>query len=259
MDSFCDARSGSSGTILQAREFRYTEKKISIVDAERKKLTAPGVDEIKKSARDLAYDLMLYYPGNKSGEVPGILPGPPDENKGDYYWWQGGAMMGTYIDYWYLTGDETYNDVIMQGMLHQTSPNGDYQPRNYTASLGNDDQGFWGMSAMLAAENKFPNPPEGEYQWLELAQGVWNTQADPDRHDKDCNGGMRWQIPPTNVGYDYKNGESFEPGGINCKSTDSVQQSPMDASSIWVLASLDTRRTIHTPNMRRKHGTGSGA
>lgn len=29
--------------------------------------------------------------------IPGILPGPPTEYKGDYYWWEGGAMMGTYI------------------------------------------------------------------------------------------------------------------------------------------------------------------
>ena len=149
---------------------------------------------------------MLFYHGNETGETPGILPGPPDDGKGDYYWWQGGAMMGAYIDYWHFTGDDTYNAVVSQGMIHQTGDNGDYQPRNFTASLGNDDQGFWGMSAMLAAENRFPNPPEGDYQWLELAQGVWNTQAAPDRHDDECNGGMRWQVPPTNVGYDYKNG-----------------------------------------------------
>lgn len=40
---------------------------------------------------------MLLYEGNKTGQIPGILPGPPSENKGDYYWWEGGAMMGTYI------------------------------------------------------------------------------------------------------------------------------------------------------------------
>jgi hypothetical protein len=53
--------------------------------------------EIKESARALAYDLMLQYDGNQTGMIPGILPGPPTEYKGDYYWWEGGAMMGTYI------------------------------------------------------------------------------------------------------------------------------------------------------------------
>jgi len=161
--------------------------------------------EILKSSSDLAFDLMLYYPGNKTGETPGILPGPPSENKGDYYWWEGGAMMGTYIDYWHLTGDATYNELIEEGMLHQVGDNNDYQPLNHTASLGNDDQGFWGMSAMLAAENKFPNPPEDKPQWLALAQAVWTTQAAPERHDDTCGGGLRWQVPRLNVGYDYKN------------------------------------------------------
>lgn len=162
-------------------------------------------EEIKESARTLAYDLMLFYKGNQTGEIPGILPGPPTEHKGDYYWWEGGAMMGTYIDYWHLTGDPSYNEVVKQGMLHQTGPNHDYMPPNHTASLGNDDQGFWGMSAMLAAENRFPDPPEDQAQWLALAQGVFNTQAHPDRHDGTCNGGLRWQVPPTNMGYNYKN------------------------------------------------------
>lgn len=90
-------------------------------------------------------------------------------------------------------------------MLHQVGHKADYQPNNHTASLGNDDQGFWGMSAMLAAENKFPNPPDDKPQWLALAQAVWTTQAQPDRHDEHCNGGMRWQIPFSNAGYNYKN------------------------------------------------------
>ncbi|KAK3934364.1 glycoside hydrolase [Diplogelasinospora grovesii] len=167
------------------------------------KISTP--DEIRESARTLAYDMMLFYQGNKTGEIPGILPGPPTEHKGDYYWWEGGAMMGTYIDYWYLTGDPSYNHVITEGLLHQTGPNEDYMPPNHTASLGNDDQGFWGMSAMLAAENKFPNPPEDKPQWLALAQAVFNTQAHPDRHDETCGGGLRWQVPPMNMGYNYKN------------------------------------------------------
>jgi mannan endo-1,6-alpha-mannosidase len=168
-------------------------------------------DEILQSARTLAYDLMLLYEGNKTGNIPGILPGPPDDGKGDYYWWEGGAMMGTYIDYWHLTGDDSYNHVVTEGMLHQTGPGENYMPPNHTASLGNDDQGFWGMSAMLAAEVKFPDPPADQPQWLALAQAVFNTQAAADRHDDTCSrggsgyAGLRWQVPPTNIGYDYKN------------------------------------------------------
>ncbi|KAF3014044.1 hypothetical protein G7054_g10619 [Neopestalotiopsis clavispora] len=160
-------------------------------------------DDIKATTRTLAYDLMTYYKGNQSGQTPGILPGPPPA--GDYYWWEGGALWGTMIDYWHLTGDSTYNDVVTQAMLWQVGPNQDYMPPNVTASLGNDDQGFWGMTAMLAAEENFPDPPKDQPQWLALAQAVFNTQADPGRHDDTCGGGLRWQIPFSNNGYNYKN------------------------------------------------------
>ncbi|KAH8893277.1 mannan endo-1,6-alpha-mannosidase, partial [Thozetella sp. PMI_491] len=159
--------------------------------------------DIKASAKLLAGDLLSYYHGNESGQTPGILPGPPPA--GDYYWWEGGAMWGTLIDYYHLTGDSSYNDLITQALLWQVGPNKDYMPPNVTASLGNDDQGFWGMTAMLAAENNFPNPPSDQPQWLSLAQAVFNTQASPDRHDDTCGGGLRWQIPLTNNGYNYKN------------------------------------------------------
>ncbi|AEO57010.1 glycoside hydrolase family 76 protein [Thermothelomyces thermophilus ATCC 42464] len=160
-------------------------------------------DGIKKTAADVAWDLLQYYHGNESGQTPGILPGPPPN--GDYYWWEAGAMWGTFIDYWKLTGDSTYNDLVTQAMLFQVGPDRDYRPPNYTASLGNDDQAFWGMSAMTAAENNFPNPPADQPQWLALAQAVFNTQASPEEHDDTCNGGLRWQIYLSNNGYDYKN------------------------------------------------------
>jgi len=165
--------------------------------------TIETTDQIKQVASTIAYDMMVYYSGNKSGNTPGILPGPPPA--GPYYWWEAGAMWGTLIDYWHLTGDSTYNDVVEQAMIFQVGEDKDYQPKNVTASLGNDDQGFWGMSAMLAAEMNFQNPDADKAQWLALAQAVWNTQAAPDRHDSTCGGGLRWQIPLSNNGYNYKN------------------------------------------------------
>jgi mannan endo-1,6-alpha-mannosidase len=113
-------------------------------------------------------------------------------------------MFGTLIDYWYLTGDETYNDVIMQAMIHQATPAGNFMPENQTRTEGNDDQGFWAMSAMSAAENNFPNPPADQPQWVALAQAVFNmyvTRWEP----QDCGGGLRWQILPLNQGFNYKN------------------------------------------------------
>jgi mannan endo-1,6-alpha-mannosidase len=152
---------------------------------------------IKSAASTVAFGLMKYYTGNNTGDVAGNLPAP-------YFWWEAGAMFGTLIDYWYLTGDTTYNTVTTQAMLHQVGDNKDYMPVNQTRTEGNDDQGFWAMAAMSAAENNFPNPPADQPQWLALAQAVFNEYVS--RWDTDhCNGGLRWQIFTFNNGFNYKN------------------------------------------------------
>lgn len=63
--------------------------------------------------------------------------------------------------------------------------------------------GFWGMSAMTAAELGFQNPSPSQPQWLALAQAVYNTQYE--RIDDTCGGGLRWQAYSFLNGYDYKN------------------------------------------------------
>lgn len=155
---------------------------------------------VKAAASTVAHSMMQWYTGNLTGQTPGLLPAP-------YYWWEGGAVMGSLIDYWYYTGDTTYNDIVTQGMQFQASPTRNYMPANQTKSEGNDDQVFWGFAAMTASEYKFPNPPSDQPQWLALAQGVWNSQQL--RWDRTtCNGGLRWQIFTWNNGYDYKNAPS---------------------------------------------------
>lgn len=130
--------------------------------------------------------------------------------------------MSALIDYWYYTGDDTWNDIVQEGLLFQVGPNKDYMPPNQTMTEGNDDQvrvtslnvcwlthsccskGFWGMAALSAAEYNFPNPNSDQPQWLALAQAVFNTQAA--RWDTtNCNGGLRWQIFQWNNGFNYKN------------------------------------------------------
>jgi mannan endo-1,6-alpha-mannosidase len=113
-------------------------------------------------------------------------------------------MFGTLIDYWYYTGDAQYNNYTMQAMQHQVGQDDDFMPLNQTRTEGNDDQGFWAMSSMSAAENNFPNPPSDEPQWLALTQAVFNEYVS--RWDTQyCGGGMRWQILSFMSGWDYKN------------------------------------------------------
>ncbi|KAI0385206.1 glycoside hydrolase family 76 protein [Hypomontagnella monticulosa] len=160
-------------------------------------LDVQSTDSIKNVAKQMAQDLVSFYNGNEPGQTPGLLPQP-------YYWWEGGAFMGALIDYWYYTGDSAYNDITQQGLLHQVGPYNDYMPPNQTLTEGNDDQGFWGMAVMSAAEYKFPDPPADKPGWLALAQAVFNTQA-ARWEQEHCNGGLRWQIFTWNNGYNYKN------------------------------------------------------
>lgn len=162
--------------------------------------------EIKESARTLAYDMSSYYKGNQTGQTVGILPGPPDPdhpNPNAYYWYVAGAMFGTFIDYWHVTGDNSYNKMVTDGMIAQIGERQNYEPANWTLSLGNDDQAFWGMAALSAAENKFPNPPPDQPTWIDLAHSVWNMQHG--RLDNQCGGGLHWQAQESNKGYKYKN------------------------------------------------------
>lgn len=113
-------------------------------------------------------------------------------------------MFGALVDYYHYTGDDTYNAVTMQALTFQVGEHNDYAPQNETSSLGNDDQAFWAMAALRAAETNFPNPPPNSPSWLALVQAVFNEQVG--RWDtKFCNGGIRWQIPNVNSGYDLKN------------------------------------------------------
>lgn len=41
-------------------------------------------------------------------------------------------MFGQLIEYWYLTGDDQYNDIVTQGLLHQVGEHNDYMPENQT-------------------------------------------------------------------------------------------------------------------------------
>jgi mannan endo-1,6-alpha-mannosidase len=108
------------------------------------------------------------------------------------------------IEYWYHTNDTSYTPSVTAAILSQVGTDQDFLPINQTKTEGNDDQGFWGMAAMTAAEVNYPNPPSDQPQWLALAQAVSNDMAA--RWDiSTCGGGLRWQIFTFNTGYDYKN------------------------------------------------------
>jgi hypothetical protein len=89
----------------------------------RKLIVTP--DSIKTAAQAVAKGVVAPYIGTQPGQIPGIYPSP-------YYWWSGGAIFDALVDYWYLTGDSTYNDIVKQSLEFQVGPNSDYMPPNQT-------------------------------------------------------------------------------------------------------------------------------
>ncbi|ODV61074.1 glycoside hydrolase family 76 protein [Ascoidea rubescens DSM 1968] len=163
-------------------------------------LNPDDLDSLKQATALVADGLMDYYNGLDYGETIGMFSDP-------YYWWEAGGAWGSMVDYWYFMENDTYANITKQALLFQVGDNWDYVPSNQSTTEGNDDQGFWGLAVMSAAEKNFTNPSDDEPGWLYLAQAVFNTIAY--RWDTDnCGGGLRWQIFQWNSGYDYKNSVS---------------------------------------------------
>ncbi|KAL9055106.1 MAG: hypothetical protein Q9162_003776 [Coniocarpon cinnabarinum] len=149
---------------------------------------------------------MTQYQGNISGNTPGILPNLGQIPNG-YFWWEGGEMFAAMIDYWVYTGDTTYNDVTAMALAFQGGDNKDFFPQNQTFDEGNDDQAFWAMAALTAAESKFQDPPKttinSGLSWVGLAQAVFNQQWEA-VDNKTCGGGLRWAKSFSGTGWDQK-------------------------------------------------------
>ncbi|KAJ9635166.1 hypothetical protein H2201_003299 [Coniosporium apollinis] len=159
---------------------------------------------IRAVAKTYAHGLLQMYPGNQSG-IPasevGIFPKP-------HYWWEAGAVWGGVIDYWAYTGDDSFVETVQQALYAQMGPGRDFMNEAKRGETGNDDQAFWALAAMAAAESRFPRRDTAESAaptWLSMVINAFNTQAA--RWDlTSCAGGLKWQIFPENAyGYNYKN------------------------------------------------------
>ncbi|KAH8703241.1 putative glycosyl hydrolase [Talaromyces proteolyticus] len=151
-------------------------------------------NSFKQGAATVASDMMTFYADRDSKLIPGKFDGT---------WWEGGAMFMGLMQYWHWTGDATWNEQVNSGMVWQAGPNGDFFTSNYSSYLGNDDQAFWGLAAITAAELNYPAVADAP-SWLSMAQAVFNEQASR-WDDTTCKGGLRWQIYPIQSGYRIKN------------------------------------------------------
>jgi mannan endo-1,6-alpha-mannosidase len=156
---------------------------------------------IRDAAKTIAASIVGRYTNATDGPggIPGLLGDP-------YYFWENGLAWDSLINYWYQTGDDSYNELIGQALRHQLGENNDYMPANQTKSEGNDDQSTWALAAMTAAESGFPADALADLDttWADIAIDIFNQQAA--RWDNEtCAGGLRWQIFAFNNGYDYMN------------------------------------------------------
>ncbi|KAK6503769.1 hydrolase 76 protein [Arthrobotrys musiformis] len=161
-------------------------------------LDIDSLESIKAAAAQVASDLAAEF------WDPTSFSGVPNAQ---YAWWQHGAILGAYVDYWAFTGDTTYNDNITIGWMKGVSSSLDLLPQEHAFDIGNDDQGFWSIMSMDAVERVFPETQiqkDMNAGFLEITQTVHNTQAL--RWDNStCGGGLRWQIVTVKDGYKYKN------------------------------------------------------
>lgn len=167
---------------------------------------ANDLTSVQNSTSLIAKGLLDYYPiassdsSKRDGWTIGTFQAP-------YYWWEGGVAWGVMVDWQYLTNQSTYTDMIRSALEWQAGSNGDYMPSNQSLTEGNDDQGFWGLAVMTAAERNFTNPDSGYKGWLYTAQAVFYDMTQR-WETANCNGGLRWQIYTWNSGYNYKNSVS---------------------------------------------------
>ncbi|KAF4587218.1 mannan endo-1,6-alpha-mannosidase-like protein [Ophiocordyceps camponoti-floridani] len=165
---------------------------------------------VRLAASTLAHDTMVYYSGNTTEAKPvdvGNVPKP-------YYWWVAGALWGAMLDYYHMTGDSSYNDVVLQALTAPTNLGRglDFMPAEHASEEGNDDLFFWGSAVMSAAERNFPQPDDKLPSWLDMASNVFNSLISR-WHTAECGGGMLWQIYASNPnGMTYKN--SVSNGGL---------------------------------------------
>ena len=152
----------------------------------------PAPAALLSSSSTLAASLKVSFPD------PGraLLPQP-------YWWWQSGTAVEALLTYGFTTGDLQYEDLLKTTILSQATPANDFMTVDAT---GNDDQAWWGLAAITAAELKLPQ--QGSVAWVDLATNVFNQQKQRwiDGNNT-CGGGLRWKV---DFGEDGQNGWHYK-------------------------------------------------
>ncbi|PVH95978.1 glycoside hydrolase family 76 protein [Periconia macrospinosa] len=151
---------------------------------------AQSTSSLISTSAQIALSLKSTYPNPSVA----LLPKP-------FWWWESGSAVDALLNYGIATGDKTYEALAANTILNQATGSNDFMTADAT---GNDDQAWWAMAALTAAEANVPEAP-GAVTWLTLAQNVFNEQKA--RYDSStCGGGLKWKINVGNGkdGWHYK-------------------------------------------------------
>lgn len=152
--------------------------------------TSQSTSSLISTAAQVGAALKATYPNPSIA----LLPQP-------FWWWESGSAIDAFLNYGIATGDKTYEALMANSILNQATGTNDFMTPDAT---GNDDQAWWALAALTAAEANVPEAP-GAVTWLTLAQNVFDEQKA--RYDSaSCGGGMKWKINVGNGkdGYHYK-------------------------------------------------------
>ena len=126
------------------------------------------------------------------------------------------------MNYWHYSGDASYYNVTFDALVSQLGPADDFvmpteafdevgakrihcsEPYTLTSTQGNDDQAFWALAAMSAAEYGFQAPPSPHASWLTVCDNTFNNYVRR-WNISTCGGGLQWQFHSENAGFFYKN------------------------------------------------------
>ncbi|KAF1930585.1 glycoside hydrolase family 76 protein [Didymella exigua CBS 183.55] len=155
-------------------------------------LTSPVVQSATASATAAAVPeakLLLSHAGAFASSLRATYP---DQSLALFaepiWWWQSGSAVDALLTYTSTTGDSQYDNLLSNTLITEATATNDFMTVHAT---GNDDQAWWALAALTAAETSLA--PTGSVPWVTLAQNVFQEQTARWDNDK-CNGGMKWKI-----------------------------------------------------------------
>ena len=154
-------------------------------------LSVSSSSDTALTAQTIASRLVGFYGGSLNS---GSLPQP-------YWWWESAGALNTLVRYSHYTKDYQYDIPVAAAIAAQAGTSPYFMGPN---TLGNDDQLWWGLLCMTAAEFNFNG---SRAEWVQYAEDVYD-QVRSRWDTSTCNGGLRWQLSPSAQGYDYENGIS---------------------------------------------------